>query len=183
MKQRTHARVTSYRSLVFSPIRVEYTANRSCCIPAKLFALLLKQRQGKREKKWSAVASHFMLPARVSLSVPCQHFWPSPCQLHLLYHVLFLSHRHTIIFAHISVCVCDEGVLVRRRSRAKSKATSGRAGVCCRKQLPLTVSASHPGLTAVRNMRPPETSVLGKKDRAAHISHHFLSLLPLSPSL
>lgn len=36
-------------------------------------------------------------------------------------------------------------------------------GVPRRKQLPLAVSASHPGLTAARNMRPLQTSVLGKK--------------------
>lgn len=68
-----------------------------------------------------------------------------------------------------------------------------RARVPRRKQLPLAVSASHPGLTAARNMRPLETSVLGrggkkererKKDTTAHkLSEPLLSLrFSLSPA-
>ena len=102
--------LTFGRSLIFSKITVEYTTNRPGCIPVKLFALLLEQREGKREKKWFAAASNFVLPARVSLSVPCQHFWPSLCQLHLRYHVLFLQRRHTKTFSHIGLCVCGGGV-------------------------------------------------------------------------
>lgn len=70
-------------------------------------------------------------------------------------------------------------------SPAWSKAVCEGVRIPRRKQLPLAVSASHPGLTAARNMRPPQTSVLGKKtgqDRHIHWET-LLSLLPLSLSL
>lgn len=73
------------------------------------------------------------------------------------------------------------GDLAHQGSQAGSKAVCERAGVPRRKQLPLAVSVSHPGLTAARNMRPLETSVLGKEDRTAHIhSERLLFLLFLA---
>lgn len=71
--------------------------------------------------------------------------------------------------------------LVGQRTQTGSKAMCGE-GLPHRKQLPLAVSASHPGLTAVRNMRPLQTSVLGKRHRTAHIRSEKL-LFHLSPSL
>lgn len=68
------------------------------------------------------------------------------------------------------VCVCEFGgvgggvcSLAGKGRRSGSKAMCEGAGLPHRKQLPLAVSASHPDLTAARNMRPLQTSVLGKK--------------------
>lgn len=73
------------------------------------------------------------------------------------------------------------GSLVGEGSQNGSKAMCEEAGLPHRKQLPLAVSASHPDLTAARNMRPLQTSVLGKRDRTAHIhSEKLLFLLSLT---
>lgn len=74
------------------------------------------------------------------------------------------------------------GSLVGEGSQNGSKAMCEEAGLPHRKQLPLAVSASHPDLTAARNMRPLQTSVLGKRDRTAHIHSEKLLFLPPSHS-
>ncbi len=67
-------------------------------------------------------------------------------------------------------------------SQAGSKALFEGARAPRRKQLPLAVSASHPGLTAARNMTPLQTSVLGKKglDSTHTLRKAFVSALSLA---
>ncbi len=69
---------------------------------------------------------------------------------------------HTLIHAYAG------GDLAGQESQVGSKAVCEGARVPRRKQLPLAVSASHPSLTAARNMRPLQTSVLGKKRTGQH---------------
>ena len=176
--------LTFGRSLIFSKITVEYTTNRPGCIPVKLFALLLEQREGKREKKWFAAASNFVLPARVSLSVPCQHFWPSLCQLHLRYHVLFLQRRHTKTFSHIGlcvcVCVCVGGGLARCRSQAGSKAMSGRARVVLQKPAAPHCLCLSPRPDSSQKYEASRDLCPGEKSTERHTSHTTFCLCSLS---
>lgn len=111
------------------------------------------------------------------------HLCPWTWQLHPHFYVFSLWHTH--ITWHTLTHTYAGGDLAGQGSQAGSKAVCEGARVPRRKQLPLAVSASHPSLTAARNMRPLQTSVLGKKkDRTAHIhSEKLLSLLSLSLSL
>lgn len=114
----------------------------------------------------------------------CHHLFLLLRQLQPYFHVFFLWHRHTLTHTHTLGVGGWGGGMARQGSQAGSKAVCERARVPRRKQLPLAVSASHPSLTAARNMRPLETSVLGKKDWTAHIlSEQLLSLLFLTLSL
>lgn len=140
------------------------------------------KREEEKQKPCFRVASHFILPLQFHylfhalpplVPLPTPITPPLSCVLPLTY---------TCPDTHSYIHTQRGETWLAEEAKAGSKAMCGEgARAPRRKQLPLAVSASHPSLTAARNMRPLQTSVLGKKDRTAHIhSEMLLSLLPLT---
>lgn len=119
----------------------------------------------------------------------CPHLCPLLCQLHPTF-MCSPSDIHSYIHtsAEGKTWLVKEAELDQRSvSECVCACESEQARVSRREQLPLAVSAAHPGLTAARNMRPLQTSVLGKKDGTAHtLRKAFVSalslILPHSPT-
>lgn len=98
-----------------------------------------------------------------------------------------LWHTYTLTHTHTYMLVVGGVAWLAKEARLDQRPCVRGVRVPHRKQLPLAVSASHPGLTAARNMRPLQTSVLGKKKKGQDSTHTlrkaFVSALSHSPSL